>query len=209
MFWLFITLAVLVVVVLATVLSMHSERRKKEDRANAMAMVLGRTLRPLVKAESVETALEFSPVVQDASFFSAVRKSPFDALGNLQKGDIDSARAALQKLAYEVHAEKKRHPDRVAQFTTLMCLFVREDPLFWQGLNAVKPLIEKTPGVFQTALYEHMHMDIEMARYVLYFANETGHLVRQKKGNSYKVYLPGQEVSVVLPTKRARKKAPT
>lgn len=126
------------------------------------------------------------------AFFEAARHSPFDPLACLRVGDVDGARRALQKLAYEVFREKKTHPERVQQFTRLMCLFVQIDPLFWRGLEVIKPIVVASPGIKQTALYPHMPMSTEEARYVLYFAAETGHLNRLKKGNTYLVYLPHQ-----------------
>lgn len=144
---------------------------------------------------------------QSQDFFRAARASPFDVLARLDAGDIDGARLALQKIGYMVHAEKDRYPDKVRQFTELMCMFVRIDPLFWQCLNAIKPVIEHSPGIRQTALYEHLPVDVETARYVLYFAGETGHLIRRKKGNTYEVFLPGQPVPLEAP-KAPRKRTP-
>lgn len=129
---------------------------------------------------------------QSNEFFQAARRSPFDPLACLRAGDIDGARQALQKLAYEIYRDKKKNPQRVQKFTQLMCMFVQIDPLFWRGLQAVEPVIAQAPGSRQTALYSHMTMSTEEARYVLYFAAETGHLHRVKQGNSYLVYLPHQ-----------------
>lgn len=144
---------------------------------------------------------------QSQEFFRAARRSPFDVLACLDNGDIDGARLALQKIGYMVHADKDRYPDKVRQFTELMCMFVRIDPLFSQCLNVIKPVIAQSPGIRQTALYEHLSVDVETARYVLYFAGETGHLIRRKKGNSYEVFLPGQPMPLETP-KAPRKRTP-
>ena len=144
---------------------------------------------------------------QSQEFFRAARRSPFDVLACLDDGDIDGARLALQKISYMVHADKDRYPDKVRQFTELMCMFVRIDPLFLQCLNAIKPVIAQSPGIRQTALYEHLSVDVETARYVLYFAGETGHLIRRKKGNTYEVFLPGQPIPLEAP-KAPRKRTP-
>ena len=125
-----------------------------------------------------------------ANFFQAARHSPFDPLTYLREGDIDGARQVMQRLAYLVHEDRDTHPEQVAEFTRLMCMFVEIDPLFKAGVQAVLPVIAKSPGIRQTELYPAMNLDVELCRYVLYFAHETGHIRRVKKGNTYQVYLP-------------------
>ena len=126
-------------------------------------------------------------------FFQAARHSPFDPLTYLREGDIDGARQVLQRLAYLVHQDRETHPEQAAEFTRLMCMFVEIDPLFKAGVQAVLPVIANSPGVRQTELYPFMNLDVEMCRYVLYFAHETGRIRRVKKGNTYQVYLPQAE----------------
>jgi len=44
----------------------------------------------------------------------------------------------------------------------------------------------------QSAIYRHFPaFDVEDQRYVLYYGEAIGHVVRVKKGNSYALYLPG------------------
>ncbi|GHU33567.1 hypothetical protein AGMMS50256_25720 [Betaproteobacteria bacterium] len=124
----------------------------------------------------------------DVNFWEGARHSPFDALAYLRDGDYDGARMALQKIASIVHSEKAENPDLVRRFTALMCQFTRIDPLYRECMEIIVPLVEASPGILQTALYPKLPVDVETARYVLYFAHETGDLVREKKGNSYKVY---------------------
>jgi len=123
-------------------------------------------------------------------FFQAARHSPFDPLSHLREGDIDGARQVMQRLAYMVYEDRDKHPEQTAQFTRLMCLFVEIDPLFKAGVAAALPIIAKSPGIRQTELYPSMNMDVEVCRYVLYFAHETGRIRRVKKGSTYQVYLP-------------------
>lgn len=171
------------------------------NRVVGAGKVAGRAVRNAVVSKVVPGS------GQSQEFFRAARRSPFDVLACLRDGDIDGARLALQKIGYMVHADKKKHPEKVRQFTELMCMFVRIDPLFWQCLNVIKPVIEHSPGMRQTALYEHLSVDVETARYVLYFAGETGHLIRRKKGNSYEIFLPGQPIPLEAP-KAPRKRTP-
>jgi hypothetical protein len=128
--------------------------------------------------------------IEGLDFFQAARH--FDALSHLREGDIDGARQVMQRLAYLVFEDRDTHPEQVAQFTALMVKFVQIDPLFGRELNAIKPVVRDRPGILQTELYSHMDVDQETARYVLYFAHETGQLARQKKGRTYAVYLPEQ-----------------
>lgn len=156
------------------------------NRAVNMGKAAGRAVRRATGGNPLPTT------DQSNEFFQAARHSPFDPLACLRVGDIDGARRALQKLAYEIYRDKNKNPQRVQKFTQLMCMFVQIDPLFWRGLGAVESVVAQSPGMRQTELYPYMAMSTEEARYVLYFAAETGHLHRMKKGNSYLVYLPQQ-----------------
>jgi hypothetical protein len=111
------------------------------------------------------------------------------------KGDWDSARAALQRIAYGmVDAE----PEAKRQFTQAMCQFAARDPLYHAVMGMVTPLVEQTPGLLQTKLYPHLpNLDLETIRYVIYYAAEMGDLVRRKKGNSYAVFPKSYTVSSV------------
>ncbi|MDO4795536.1 MAG: hypothetical protein Q4A28_06295 [Brachymonas sp.] len=137
-------------------------------------------------------------------FFEAVHISPFDELKHVPEWDIDGARRTLQKIAYTVHAEGR--PEKVAAFSRLMKLFAWVDPLFWDNLKPLFPVIQASPGIRQTKLYEHMPTDVETARYVLYFAEASGFIKRVKRGNSYMVYLPEQSILEIPPPKATRKR---
>lgn len=108
----------------------------------------------------------------------------------IAKGEWDAARGHLQKIAYGIHevTEQERQV-----FTDVMNAFASADPLYRQCLDAVLPVLAAHPqGVKQTALYAHMPApDVEIARYVLYYASVRGEVRREKKGNSYLVFAPG------------------
>lgn len=122
----------------------------------------------------------------------------------IAQGDWDSARAALQHIAYGmVDAE----PEAKAEFTSTMSRFAERDPLFANVLQAALPAIEQTPGIKQADLYRGMAEDQkELIRYVLYFAAELGRIVRVKSGNSYALY-PAGFVPPAKPSKPRVKKA--
>lgn len=124
----------------------------------------------------------------------------FDPLRYLRDGDIDGARQVMQRLASLVFEDRDTHPEQAARFTALMCKFVQIDPLFQRELAAIKPVVRKQPGILQTQLYGHMRAGEELARYVLYFAHETGDLVRRNKGRTYAVFLPGQVAAPEAPS---------
>jgi hypothetical protein len=103
-----------------------------------------------------------------------------------EAGDWDSARTALQRVAYGMlnapHADKKR-------FTAAMCQFAKRDPLYREVMAIVTPLVKHTPGITQTKIYLRLpSVDPETIRYVLYYAAELGDIVRHKKGNSYALH---------------------
>ena len=156
----------------------------------APSQALNNSLDPDVFRPLKERVLERT---EGLDFFQAMRH--FDPLIDLRDGDIDGARQVMQRLSYLVYEDRDTHPEQVAQFTALMCKFVQIDPLFWRELGAITPVVRERPGILQTELYSLMDVDLETARYVLYFAHETGHLVRQKKGRTYAVFLPDQVTS--------------
>ena len=215
-----LTLLLLLLLIVGAVVLVLYDTKQREHRAKMRRLVSGKpTYQVVTTPLQAEDELPSSQLVsvplrqivpkvaQPAdNFFDSARISPFDALGYLQNGDIYSARLAMQKISYMVHADKKANPQNIPIFTALMCKFVKIDPLFYQGLAAVYPLIEATPGIKQTALYCVMPMDVENARYVLYFAHETGQIVRKKKGNSYEVYLPHQPIpEAAKPVRKSKK----
>ncbi len=104
-------------------------------------------------------------------------------------GDWDSARVALQHIAYDM---PKADPQTKADFTAAMCQFAVRDPLFQSVMEAITPLVLQTPGIRQAQIYAGWAPEKkELVRYVLYYAAESGQLVRVKKGNSYQLYPKG------------------
>ena len=108
----------------------------------------------------------------------------------LARGDWGAARRFLQKIAYGVPTAK---PEEQRLFKQFMTVFAAADPMYRLCMDAVRPIVEASPGIKQTALYPHMAAapDTENARYVLSFAHELGDIVRKKKGNSYTVFPKG------------------
>jgi hypothetical protein len=108
----------------------------------------------------------------------------------INRGDWDSARAALQRLAYskvDVPAEEK------AAFTEYMKDFASIDPLYRTVMDKALPLIIASPGMKQTQFYPQFPaIPAETIRYVFYYADQLGEIVRQKKGNTYLIH-PAQE----------------
>lgn len=115
-------------------------------------------------------------------------------LGEIRKrihlGDWDAARRMLRSIAWETH----RHSSQEFKdaFKEAMCGFAMQDPLFNLMLPPLKHHIMENAGCMQSAIYRHFPaFDVEDQRYVLYYGEAIGHVVRVKKGNSYALYLPG------------------
>lgn len=110
------------------------------------------------------------------------------------RGDYDWARMQLQKIAYGMVGDAVTDSQR-ADFTRLMTEFAKEDPLYKDVMARVLPLVQANPGMLQSHIYKGQPDNIkEQMRYVLYFANELGHINRVQKGNSYKLTLPGEVI---------------
>lgn len=110
------------------------------------------------------------------------------------RGDYDWARQQLQQIAYGMVGKSVTDEQR-KDFTRLMTQFASEDPLYHQVMAKVLPMVRANPGMKQSDIYKGQPDPIkEQMRYVLYFANELGHIHRIKKGNSYKLTLPGDVI---------------
>lgn len=111
-----------------------------------------------------------------------------------QRGNYDWARQQLQRIAYGM-IEKSVTDEQRKDFTRLMTQFASEDPFYHQVMAKVLPMVEANPGMKQSDIYKGQPDHIkEQMRYVLYFAHELGHIHRTKKGNSYKLMLPGNMI---------------
>lgn len=109
-----------------------------------------------------------------------------------RSGDYDWARTQLQKIAYGMVDASVTDEER-SLFKQTMMRFAAEDPLYLDVMTKMRPLLIANPGVVQSEIYKGQPDDIkEQMRYVLYFAEALGEVVRKKKGRSYALYLPAQ-----------------
>jgi hypothetical protein len=107
-----------------------------------------------------------------------------------KRGDYDWVRMQLQKIAYSMVGPTVTETDK-QNFTEVMKDFAKEDPLYNEVMTRLLPMVQESPGMVQSQIYkgEPDHIKEQM-RYVLYFAQELGHIQRVKKGNSYRLYPP-------------------
>lgn len=124
-----------------------------------------------------------------------------------EAGDIAAAREHYQRAAYGFNqlsaAQNEALKQEIAGLT-------RSDPLYLGGLELVRTQLVQTPGVLQADLTRGMEPHaMEAARYVLYYADQLGDVVRVKSGRSYRLYLPGQPIPPQPEkAKRSRAKRP-
>jgi tetratricopeptide (TPR) repeat protein len=104
----------------------------------------------------------------------------------IARNDWDTARAAIQKVAYGmVDAD----PEQKARFTDCVKTFATRDPLYRAVMAEALPLILESPGMKQTQFYPVFPtIPTETIRYVFYYADQLGEIRRQKKGNSYLIF---------------------
>lgn len=178
----------------------------------AVVYWLARTnIEPSKEQQRTPVTIEASRL--DGNQLTAKQAAHFQALNDhpifrtikpmLANGDWNGARLFLQKCAYGI---KQQSAEEQQNFKEIMTAFASSDPLYRMCLDSVLPIIQENPGIKQTALYAHMTAapDAEIARYVLYFADELGDVVRRKKGNSYLVF-PAGFVIPDEPVKKRRK----
>jgi len=61
-------------------------------------------------------------------------------------------------------------------------------------LSSVIKAVSEQSGLMQTDLYKLFpDTSKESLRYVLYFAEDHGHVIRKKKGRSYELYCVGED----------------
>lgn len=123
----------------------------------------------------------------------------------LRIGDWDGARQFLQKVAYGMPTATEEEKN---DFTEFMAGFSAQDPLYQRCLVDIQDVLKEYPeGIRQTALYPHMTaaLVVEQARYMLYYAEVLGDIVRVKKGNSYTVFPAGTVVAPAAPKKKKQR----
>lgn len=108
--------------------------------------------------------------------------------------DVDAARGALQKVAYDMvgnhHSEEEK-----AHFKQGMTEFAALDPMVRQIVERAAQIVATNPGLMQSKIYGHFpEFTVEQVRYALYFAHELGWIYRKKKGNSYQLFPPGETI---------------
>jgi hypothetical protein len=66
--------------------------------------------------------------------------------------------------------------------------FVQTDPAYRDGIAALIPVINATPGILQTDIYKVFPgIEKEVISYILYFAASAGIIERTKKGRTYEL----------------------
>lgn len=111
-----------------------------------------------------------------------------DIEGAINSGNWNWARAALQKMAYEITGPHVSQQEKDG-FKALMTRFAEKDPLYREVMGLLLPVIKQNEGILQSKIYGYApRYDQETIRYVLYFAHELGGIDRQKQGRSYKLF---------------------
>lgn len=109
----------------------------------------------------------------------------------------DQIRYYLQKMAYSMAGRDVTESEK-EEFRRFVAEFAKVDPLYRDVMDRVRVLVAEKPGLVQSQIYKGQPDSIkEQMRYVLYYAEVLGDLVRKKKGNSYQLFLP--EVPSLLP----------
>lgn len=107
----------------------------------------------------------------------------------MDAGNWDAARQLLRSIAWGTH--RTSTAEFKSQFKALVAGFAKRDPLFNRVVPEMTAHIQANPGCIQSQLTKlFTHVDIEDLRYVLYYAEALGLIVRVRKGNSYAIYLP-------------------
>lgn len=114
--------------------------------------------------------------------------TPIEIIDYYERREFDAMRFALQRVAYEMVGDRHTQQEK-DQFKKIMIYFAYKDPLYNDCIKKIIGIVAKNEGMFQTQIYQYFkEYDIEIMRYVLYFANELGDIHRVKSGRTYKLY---------------------
>jgi len=118
-------------------------------------------------------------------------KNQFEEIDHAwRKGDFYFARTWIQKLAYTLHKEDAP-PAVHDKFKEVVARFAKDDPLYASIMSSVRPAIATQPGIIQSQLMKQFPQFLpEEFRYVMYYGEVTGEILREKKGRSYALTLP-------------------
>lgn len=84
---------------------------------------------------------------------------------------------------------------------------VADQPIYRRGIAVVREHLARNPGELQSTLTKTVGENAEDLRFLLYCAEQVGHVVRVKHGRSYRLFLPGQSISTSeKPPKKSRNK---
>lgn len=165
-----------------------------------VAVVVYRKLKPNRRTTSITTksnvpARQRTPASIAKTSPSTPPADPYDEFVatmrmHMEAGNWDAARGLLRSIAWGTH--RTSTDEFKGKLKELIAEFARRDPLFNQIVPMVTAHIHENPGCIQSALMKQFpHLDSEDFRYVLYYAEVLGRIVRVKKGSSYALYLPG------------------
>lgn len=190
-FWLFIVMlagaVVAVLLVLLRTILPPAQASTKQHRPIAPPEV-----KPATQAEGIDfDRLNRPPTEEEivADGWEFWTRKTQDAI---RCGSVDEIRFGLQKLAYVV-SRKSVSAETKEEFRQCVAEFAKVDPLYPSVVSKMRLLLVDNPGLQQSHIYKgQSDKIIEQMRYVLYYAEVLGDLVRVKKGSSYLLYLPEQ-----------------
>jgi len=109
--------------------------------------------------------------------------------------DYDNARLMFQKVGFTIKTiETEYKKDRINNYKqTIIKIqsgFAKEDPLYKKILPEIHDLLLKNDNVIQSKVYGKLPFKKEDIQYVLYYADQLGDIKRTKKGRSYLLNLP-------------------
>ncbi|MDK4685420.1 hypothetical protein QDY72_09660 [Kingella negevensis] len=123
-------------------------------------------------------------------------------------GDFDTARMYYQKAAYGIHGTDKTNQDA---FTQEVAQFAGEDPTYRQGIQLIRGYIaEQNKPVLQSDMTAYVknhfgEQQVEVLRYVLYYAEVRQDIYRRKQGRSYLLALTYEQLANVPIASSAKK----
>ncbi len=123
----------------------------------------------------------------------SVRHHIFQARDAWNDGNYDFARQEYQKTAYAM-TQMDGQEWAKEKLKEEQARFARNDPLYQEIMPIIQKKVGENPGVLQTSIYGTIPFQKDDIIYALYFGALLNDIRREKKGRTYTLFLPDDDL---------------
>lgn len=168
----------------------HLELGFEDHKANYGAVK--RKYIELFQPASTNIVLTESKDVSIVASDTYPKETPIEMIQMYESGMFEELKHYITQKSYAYAGTPESN-----KLKEIAMFFVKHDPLYIDILTKVKSIVSKNEDVKQSTIYKEISpdgfYDVDDMRYVLYYADEYKDIVREKFGNSYKLYTKKNE----------------